>query len=285
MGLNRDKLELALQKESKSTHIPFSLHILETVDSTNKALWSYLAAGAKTGTVVIATQQTAGRGQWGRQWVSPGGGLYLSVALQTEIAASNSYQLTFATAWGIAQGLRQQGVPVGIKWPNDLVINQRKLGGILTETKIQQGKITQAVIGVGINWDNQVPETGISLQSWQRANNSHQIPDLESLAAKVLWGIESGIQCFFQEGVNILMSHYLELLINIGDRVAVNEESGTVVGVNPQGELCVRMDTPQFKKLITSEICLQPGTISLGYKNSVDSGREKGEGLFCKLTE
>src|SRR5207237_8433934 len=154
-----------------------------------------LNQGAKTGSVVIATEQTAGRGQWGRQWVSPSGGLYLSVAYAPKLEATNSYQLTLATAWGIAAQLQKCGVSVGIKWPNDLVLNGRKLGGILTETKVQKGQITQAVIGVGINWCNLVPETGINLELWQSSQNSRPIPSLEMITSTVLLGIESGLEC------------------------------------------------------------------------------------------
>lgn len=280
MGLDRQKLEAALQAGRKNTYLPFSLHLFETVSSTNQILWDLLAQGADPGCVVIATQQTAGRGQWGRQWMSSPGGLYLSMAMlpktaaqganAPQLCATNSYQLTLATAWGIAKQLRSCGVPVEIKWPNDLVLMSRKLAGILTETKVQQRQITQAVIGVGMNWANPVPETGINLEMWQANQHTRPIPCLEMLISTVLIGIESGIQCLFQEGVNILISRYLELLTNMGDRVNVNDTVGTIVGVTNTGELRVRMETTELKSVKTPEICLQPGTISLGYCNSSD---------------
>ncbi len=302
MGLNRQKLEAALQAGRQFTYLPFSMHLFERVSSTNQVLWEMLKSGAEPGCVVIATQQTAGRGQWGRQWISPVGGLYLSVAIAPKLEAMNSYQLTLATAWGIARQLRDCGVPVGIKWPNDLVLisipdqdsyiktasidtiphsrtpdlldtdknsyNYKKLGGILTETKVHTGKITQAVIGVGINWANPVPETGINLETWQANQHAKPISSLEMLTSIVLLGIESGILCLFQEGVDILLSRYLELLTNVGERVNVNNFAATVVGVTHTGELHVRMETSELKTVITPEIYLQPGTISLGYRKS-----------------
>ncbi len=365
MGLNRQKLEAALHAGRQFTYLPFSLHLFERVSSTNQVLWEKLKSGAEPGCVVIATQQTAGRGQWGRQWISPVGGLYLSVAIAPKLEAINSYQLTLATAWGIARQLRDGGVPVGIKWPNDLVLisipdrdsyiktatidtiphsrtpdlldtdkgnreqetlnsvgysrgsyplqnlqtvelrfsnsqglrkilthneehevphcspfpvksslldensyNYKKLGGILTETKVHKGQITQAVIGVGINWANPVPETGINLETWQANQHPKPISSLEMLTSLVLLGIESGILCLFQEGVDILLSRYLELLTNVGERVNVNNFAATVVGVTHTGELHVRMETSELKTVITPEIYLQPGTISLGYRKS-----------------
>ncbi|MBW4615496.1 MAG: biotin--[acetyl-CoA-carboxylase] ligase [Desmonostoc vinosum HA7617-LM4] len=268
MEFNQQKLEAALKSGRKHKSLAFSVHIFNSLPSTNQTLWNLLNQGAEQGSVVIATQQTAGRGQWGRQWISPSGGLYLSVAIAPKIDASDSYQLTLATAWGIASQLRQCGVSVGIKWPNDLVLNGRKLGGILTETRVNNGKITQAVIGVGINWINPVPETGINLESWQTSQHSKPISCLEMLTSTVLLGIESGMECLCQEGISILLSRYLDLLTNMGDRVYVNHLSGTVIGVTPQGNLRVNFKANESNELITSEISIEPGTISLGYYKS-----------------
>ncbi|MDZ8184390.1 MAG: biotin--[acetyl-CoA-carboxylase] ligase [Nostoc sp. ChiSLP02] len=270
MGFDLQNLEAALKVGRKSPYLPFSLHFFESVSSTNQILWDMLNQGANSGTVVIATSQTAGKGQWGRQWISPTGGLYLSLAISFDqkIEANESYQLTFASAWGIGSQLRQYNVNVGIKWPNDLVLNGRKLGGILTETKVNKGQITQAVIGVGINWTNPVPETGINLESWQASQNYRAISCLEMLTSTVLLGIESGVQCLFQEGINILLPGYLDLLTNIGDKVYVNNLLGTVVGVTPQGNLRIDVENYGTKELFTPEIYIQPGTISLGYHKS-----------------
>ena len=273
MPLNQQKLETALKAGRQFTYLPFSLHVFETVSSTNQIVWDLLESGAEPGCVVIATQQTSGRGQWGRNWVSEEGGLYLSVAIAPSLEAISSYQLTLATAWGIAKQLRIYGVPVGIKWPNDLVCacnensyKYKKLGGILTETKVRTGKIAQAVIGVGINWANPVPETGINLETWQANQHPKPISSLEMLTSIVLLGIESGIVCLFQEGINILLSRYLEFLINIGDQICVNDVMSTIVGVTHTGELRVRTEVSEQQKIRASEIHLQPGTISLGYR-------------------
>ncbi|MFN6572605.1 biotin--[acetyl-CoA-carboxylase] ligase [Dendronalium sp. ChiSLP03b] len=268
MGFDRQILEASLKAERKSDYLPFSLHIFESVSSTNQILWDLLHQGAEAGSVVIATQQTAGRGQWGRQWISHTGGLYLSVAIAPKLEASASHQLTLASAWGIAAQLRQCGVSVGIKWPNDLVLEGRKLGGILTETKVSHGQIAQAVIGVGINWANPVPETGINLELWQAAQATKPISCLEMLTCTVLQGIESGMQCLSQEGISILLSRYLDLLTNIGDRVYINSHAGIVVGVTSQGNLQLRMATDNTDELIKPEISVEPGIISLGYSKS-----------------
>ncbi|MDP5337070.1 MAG: biotin--[acetyl-CoA-carboxylase] ligase [Nodularia sp. (in: cyanobacteria)] len=268
MGFDRQLLETIIKSGRGNTYIPSSLHIFESVPSTNQTLWDLLKQGADKNSVVIATQQTSGRGQWGRQWISPTGGLYLSVGIVPKLEATDSYQLTLASAWGIAAGLRQCGISVGIKWPNDLVLQGRKLGGILTETKVHNGQIIQAVIGVGINWTNPVPDTGINLESWQASQPIQAISCLEMLTNTVLLGIKSGIQCLCQEGISVLLSRYLDLLTNIGDQVCINNVLGTVIGVTSQGNLHVSFEIDDPNDIKTPEIYVEPGTISLGYGKS-----------------
>ncbi len=113
MALNQQRLEaiLAELQAVDASSLP-SIHVFETLPSTNQKLWDLLDAGAKPGTVVIANQQISGRGQWGRQWSSPIGGLYLSVAIAPNLPAEHSYQLTLGSAWGIANALRDRGIPV-----------------------------------------------------------------------------------------------------------------------------------------------------------------------------
>jgi BirA family transcriptional regulator, biotin operon repressor / biotin---[acetyl-CoA-carboxylase] ligase len=241
------------------------LHAFETVLSTNRTLWELIDQGAIAPTVVLATQQTAGRGQRGRQWQSDAGGLYLSVALAPNLPASHSTQLTLCSAWGIATALRSYSIPVFIKWPNDLLLLGRKLGGILTETRIQQGQITKAVVGVGINWRNGVPESGINLQSFCEEQLSLSVNSLEMLAAIVLHGVLSGYQRWSDEGMERLLPSYLELFESQGCHVIVDGKPGIVIGITPMGELRVSLKSLNSKET-ASEICLKPGTISLGYR-------------------
>jgi BirA family biotin operon repressor/biotin-[acetyl-CoA-carboxylase] ligase len=256
----REQLSFPSQEIQLSTGV--RLHTFETLPSTNQTLWKLLNQGATTGTVVIAAQQTAGRGQWGRQWQSSLGGLYLSLALAPNLQASNSAQLTLFSAWGIATALRSYGIPVSLKWPNDLLLEGCKLGGILTETRVHQGQITKAVVGIGINWSNSVPDSGINLQSFCKEQLTPSISSLEMLAAIVIQGLLSGYQHWSEEGMERLLPSYLELLDSRGCHVMVDGNPGIVTGVTTTGELRVSLNLTEA----TSEICLKPGTISLGYR-------------------
>ena len=241
--------------------LQLSLHLFDEIPSTNQTLWELLDGGLKPPLVAIATQQTAGRGQWGRQWQSELGGLYLSLGLAPNIPATNTAHLTLVSAWGIATALRSHHLPVLLKWPNDLILEGRKLGGIKSETRVQQGQIVQAAIGVGINWANPVPEKGINLQSFLKNQPIPPVSSLEQLAAITIHGLLSGWQHYLSEGMESLLPSYLELLDSFGRAVTVNGCPGVVVGVTSIGDLRVRLQSVGA----SAEICLPPGAVSLGY--------------------
>ncbi|MGL4619451.1 MAG: biotin--[acetyl-CoA-carboxylase] ligase [Chroococcidiopsis sp.] len=243
----------------------FAVEVYESLPSTNQKAWDAIAQGAKPETVIIAEQQTAGRGQWGRQWASPAGGLYLSVVLEPNLPVNCGYQLTLATAWGIATALGDRGVPVKLKWHNDLVLLGRKLGGILTETKVRHEKIIHAVVGVGINWANPVPATGIGLQSFLSQQALAAIDCLETLVAVTLQGTISGYKFCSSGGIDTLLPSYHKLFINMGQRITVEGQNGVVVGISDRGELRVRLDSQSYNFNPNSEIYLPPGAVSLGY--------------------
>ena len=247
----------------------FHLHGMDSVPSTSAALWDLMAQGSPAGTVVVATTQSAGRGQWGRQWQSSPGGLYLSLGLKPDLPTSASPHLTLASAWGIATGLGTLGIPIGLKWPNDLVVSGRKLGGILTETRGEQNDIRDVVIGVGINWSNPVPPTGINLRQIQATSvtpgTSPRIESLEQLAAIVLYGVLQGYFHLQTQGLETLIESYQTLLINVGQSVVVNGVRAAVTGINTAGNLRVKPIGARNAIEEDNSLELQPGQISLGY--------------------
>lgn len=253
---------LGICPEFRQIQPKFDLHGFECVDSTSTQLWKMIDQGAEAGTVAIAQQQSAGRGQRGRSWQSGPGGLYLSVALSPDWPIDHSAQLTCMSAWGIVTALNNLGLPVQIKWPNDLFFEGKKLGGILTETRLakastasqhQSGsqsvaRIKQAVIGVGINWHNQVPETGTTLTKILKARTEsaarNKISCLEMLAALVLKGILQGT--FFQQqvGNQAFMKAYQKLLTQTGKTVSLSSDLRSLAA--PDGQMPRRWDTLQL---------------------------------------
>lgn len=262
--LDVDQPQGALYCSEAAAFPEFKVHLFETVASTNTVVWDLLQQGAGAGTVAIALTQQAGRGQRGQEWRSDRGGLYLSLGLSPNLPVAQAGGLTLSSAWGIAAALRGCGIPVGIKWLNDLVFAGRKLGGILTETRIFQGGIHQAVIGVGINWQNPVPEMGVNLQTIQAGlpeKSGKSIDSLEMLAAIVLCGLKLGYCYWQQQGIASLVAAYETWLVNRGDEVAIDGEAGTIIGITPTGQLRVQLQRPA-----QTEICVEPGAICLGYR-------------------
>jgi BirA family transcriptional regulator, biotin operon repressor / biotin---[acetyl-CoA-carboxylase] ligase len=266
-------IEMYLQKLTRlaprSRHLNFKLHGFEEQASTNRTAWELIQLGAGEGTVAIAAKQTSGRGQWGRQWQSDWGGVYLSLVLCPSLNSQDAPQLTMAAGWGIAESLNQHQIPAQLKWPNDVVLCGQKLGGILTETRVTHQQIDWAVVGVGLNGFNPVPPTGINLQAYLAANpilnNFNAIclnPEplsLEAIAAIVLDGLNLGYSRLQQDGIESLLADYEALLIHIGHRVHLEGQMGSVIGVTPQGKLRV-----QLRHGVQA---IEPGGLQFGYPN------------------
>ncbi|MGD1902825.1 MAG: biotin--[acetyl-CoA-carboxylase] ligase [Geitlerinemataceae cyanobacterium] len=264
-GFSTDRFRAAL--EAIATDLPphrldFDLHYCDRLGSTNTDVWERLDRGAKPGATTIAAQQTAGRGQWSRSWQSETGGLYLSTLLAPHLPTDEAAQLTFASAWGIAMNLRDRGIPVELKWPNDLLLEGRKLGGILTEIRTQAETISHAVVGVGINWRNSTPETGISLGDFWAARPERSPFSLELLGAIVLSGIARGYLYWQTHGIEAGTAAYEALLFHRGRTVKIGDRSIAVLGVAIDGKLRART----VQKSIECEVTFAPGSIQLGYE-------------------
>lgn len=238
------------------------LFAFDSIPSTNTKLWELIDRGDKCPVGAIALQQTAGRGEWGHRWVSKTGGLYLSVGLDLDLEIDNYPHLVMATAWGITTVLRAYKLPVTIKWSNDLILDRRKLGGIKIEARSKKNKLVKAVVGVGINWRNSVPEPGINLESYYRDKNVKAIDSLEELTAIATYGILFGYEYYLAVGIENLLNKYLSILNSLGQLVNFNNTPGKVIGVTTEGKLRVELRSPGA----CTEISLSPGQISLGYR-------------------
>ncbi|MEB3191190.1 MAG: biotin--[acetyl-CoA-carboxylase] ligase [Snowella sp.] len=267
MALDREKLlaEIAALLNADWQDC-LKLLLFESIPSTNQALWEAITQGQTLPIAAISVQQTAGRGQWGRSWQSERGGLYLSLALDLNLTAQAATQVTLWSAWGIAHLLRQYNIPVGLKWPNDLVLEGRKLGGIKCETKMSQNHLSQVVIGVGINWENPVPDTGIQLGPYlsSLSSPSPSISHLEQLAAIVLQGLYLGFQRYAQVGITSIVQGYLDYFVNLNQSIVLDGSPGKIIGITDQGELRVKLQSPGA----STEITVQPGMIRLGYEQA-----------------
>lgn len=137
-----------------SAPLPFSIQRLDRVDSTNTYLMAQAALGAPAGRVVIAGEQTGGRGRFGRSFASAAGkGLYLSLLLRPDLPARELTRVTPWAAVAVCRAVEElTGLSPAVKWVNDLLLDGRKLCGILTEGEITpEGRIQYLVLGIGLN--------------------------------------------------------------------------------------------------------------------------------------
>ncbi len=198
---------------------------LDSIDSTNTYLMSLAAQGAEEGLVVIADQQTAGRGRRGRSFQSTGGlGLYMSVLVQPNIPAAEAPELTAWTAVAVCNGIQAAcGKRPQVKWINDLIADGRKLGGILTELALNpNGTLSHVVIGIGINanhrredFDPELQDMATSLSQWMDRE-----VDRNELADHIITALDE-MYCHFPHDRQDYLSRYRSDCVTLGQNVRV----------------------------------------------------------------
>lgn len=249
-----EALKAAIQNGLRSQVMGRELYYFLETDSTNIQARNLGEAGASHGTLVVADRQSAGRGRRGRGWVSQGGeDIFMSLLLRPKIQPVNASMLTLVMGLSVARAcqelLKEMGCKesVGIKWPNDLVLNGRKVCGILTEMSAGMEAIDFVVIGVGINvnrtdFPSDLQETAASLcmaaGTWL---------DRAELIARVMAHFERDYQRFLQtEDLSGLAEEYKQFLVNCDREVRVldpgNEYTGIARGINDRGELLVERE-------------------------------------------
>lgn len=231
-----------------------NIRYFEEVDSTNTAAKRIAEESGSAdwhGTVVVAEEQTAGKGRRGRFWSSPRGtGLFFSILLKPQIEPGNASMLTLVKGMATVKGIEQvTGLKPQIKWPNDVVLNGKKIVGILTEMSAQIDYVNHIVVGTGINvhqadFPEEIAKTATSLKlELQEAGRSVQISRAGLLGA-VLFYFEQYYETYLQtEDLSALQEEYNSMLVNIGKGVRVldplGEYEGTALGIDSRGELLV----------------------------------------------
>lgn len=229
----------------------------DSVDSTNVRAKLLAEEGYPSGTLVVANEQTAGKGRRGRIWDSEKDtGIFMTMMLKPDINPSRASMLTLIAALAQAKALRDiTGEDVRIKWPNDVVLNGKKIVGILTEMSAQFDYINHIVIGNGINVNTtSFPEelqdmaTSLFLETGKKFKRAEII-------AKTWEYFEQFYEIFLEtEDLSALMKEYNALLVNMHKGVKVLDPKepfeGKAMGITKNGELIV--DTWECRKLVSS---------------------------------
>lgn len=236
-------------------------YVYETLNSTNSQAWLLKQQNIQPPFMVMAYHQTAGRGQRGNIWRSQKGGIYLSIMLEVNLSIECLNHLTLFSVVGIVNALRKVDIPVEIKWLNDLILEDKKLGGILCETRIEKKIIKELVIGIGINYENITPENGISLKTYFDKINNQHIPPMNSLIENIISEILSCYEDYVNFGIDYIVNEYNNLIYNIQQKVIINNIKGTILGINNQGNLQVKITSLSA----SSKMSFSPQNYSLSY--------------------
>ena len=245
---------------------PWQNHIywFETIDSTNTRAKEMAAAGAPHGTVLIADQQTGGRGRMGRSFHSPAGsGIYLSVILRPECPANKLMHLTCATAVAAVEGIENAtGLRPGIKWINDLVVGKKKLGGILTELSVgNNGIVDYAIVGIGINCTQQrsdFPEDIRSIATSLLQCTAKNI-DREFVIANILTSFSN--ICNNLQDISQILAEYRKNCITLGQEISLVRGDeiryGTALDTDEAGALIVRFADGHIEAVNSGEVSIR----------------------------
>jgi BirA family transcriptional regulator, biotin operon repressor / biotin---[acetyl-CoA-carboxylase] ligase len=252
---------LELSAHLQTEEIGRTLHYRESLESTNELAYQLAMEGAAHGEVVIADQQTRGKGRRGRSWSSPPGkNLYCSIILRPELAPQRAPELTLVTAVAVAASLREFGAQVKIKWPNDLLLNQLKVGGILTELSAEQDRIHFAVVGVGVNLNAEpadFPEEVRTLATSVRQALGR--PVLRAPFAATMWArMEEWFRRHAESGFRPVRDAWKQISATLGRKVLIKGERLEVQGVaediDEGGALLVRTERGTLERVLAGDL-------------------------------
>jgi BirA family biotin operon repressor/biotin-[acetyl-CoA-carboxylase] ligase len=231
-----------------ATRFAAHLHHFASVDSTNTLLLEAASNGAPEGTVFLADEQTAGRGRGGHAWHSaPGDGLYLSVLIKPSLYLREALWISLATGLAAQSAIRSlTDIRIDIRWPNDLLLAERKLGGILVETAVEpDATLRYAVIGIGINLNHaSFPDDLAPLATSLRIATGQDL-SRQSMLIALLRALDYELTLLEANATDLLERFTAASTWVSGKRVHVPEQggyTGTTAGLNPQGFLLVNAD-------------------------------------------
>lgn len=235
----------------------------EVTDSTNLRA-KELAGEGTHGTLILADRQTAGRGRRGRIWESEAEeNIYMSLYLRPEFSPVKASMLTLVMAYSVEEALRKKWkIEAQIKWPNDLVLNKKKICGILTEMTMDGRKIQSVVIGVGINLGNkefpeELRDSATSIWMETRTHFSK-----EELIDEIMQEFEQQYEVFCRAGdLTPLMDGYNKVLVNRGKEVMIHDAKGAyravADGINQKGELQIEKEDGTKENIFAGEVSIR----------------------------
>jgi BirA family biotin operon repressor/biotin-[acetyl-CoA-carboxylase] ligase len=240
-----------------------AIHVFQETSSTNDVVEKLARDGVREGVVVFAETQTKGRGRLGRRWLSPPGeGLWFSVLLRPELPPASVTQLTIAAATAVTRAIRSQtGLAPKIKWPNDILIERRKVVGILTELSAEQDRVSHVILGVGVDVNvTDFPEelqdvaTSLATAAGRRFNRA-------GIAASILQELESDYARVQRGEFTELAEEWERNCITLGQRIRIHIGNRTLTGraesLDNDGALLLRSDYGHLERIVGGDVVME----------------------------
>lgn len=253
-----DEIRLGLQTETLGRQI----HHEESVDSTQKIAHRLAYEGAQEGTIVIAEEQLSGRGRMDRRWHSPKStGIWMSVILRPNIPPPKAPQLTLITAVAVVQAIEElTDLSPQIKWPNDILMNGKKVTGILTELQADADRIISIIIGIGINVNQQLDDypdelkevaTSLSIEKGEKLSRAELI--------KILLGkLENLYKLYLEKGFYPIKLLWESYAVSIGKNLTARTITGSIygkaLGITDDGVLMIEDSSGKVHHVYSADI-------------------------------
>lgn len=237
----------------------------DSIESTNTKAKELASNGLDEGTVIISEEQTEGRGRLGRSWTSPKSrGIWMSLVLRPDILPTEATKLTQIAAAAVCKSIREIGINTFIKWPNDIILNNKKVCGILTEISAELNMVNFIVIGIGINAnidDNEFPEEIRSIATSLKNAFNKEI-NRKELTARILNNFESlYLELIDNNSIKKSIGICKDSSILLGKEIRIiyrdREESGIAIDLTDQGELLVKYNNGDIEKIISGEVSVR----------------------------
>jgi BirA family biotin operon repressor/biotin-[acetyl-CoA-carboxylase] ligase len=241
------------------------LEVVAEIGSTNDAVMAAGRAGRSEGFAVLADRQTAGRGRRGRSWASPAGlGLYTSILLRPQPLSARVPLLTLVAGLGVAEAIEEiAGVTTQLKWPNDVLVEGRKIAGILAETASADERVDHVVIGIGINVNHgpqDLPEGLFPAATSLSIATGKTLPRGE-LAAAVFNALDRWYHAFSDGRVEAILAAGRNRSAILGRPVEVfsDEEQwqGLAMDLDADGALLVQEDGGRLRRVIAGDVSIR----------------------------
>lgn len=236
----------------------------EETGSTNEEARKLAFAGYPHGTLVMADSQTGGKGRRGRNWHTPKGtSIAMSLILKPQLEAEYASMLTLVQAMAVAKAIEEEcGLNAQIKWPNDILVNEKKVCGILTEMNLEGTKISSIIIGTGINVNQEDFQEDISDIATSLKRESGKVHSRENLVKCICKLFDNYFGMFMEsKDLSGILEEYNSRLISAGRKVKVldpkEEFIGEALGINASGELLVKKESGEVVTVYAGEVSVR----------------------------